>query len=146
MNRRNFLKLFGLLAAIPTTASAMRGIKPPPSFQQMTARKKKREINIYITLENRFHEIHGKHRLIIRKKRADGKWHAANYGEWTDSFLMHGRYVDADDMLTIEIQNGNTVNFTPIPNPYQEGKFESVNITWWQALYSDGRLMATPIL
>ena len=143
MNRRNFLKLFGLLAAVPTSVSAMRGIKVPPTFPQMRARKKKREINIYITLENRFNDIHGKHRLIIRKKRDDARWHAADYGEWSDSYLVHGRCVEATDMITIEIQNGNTVNFTPIPNPYQEGKFESVNITTADDFQT---LVATPIL
>jgi len=50
MKRRNFLKLFGLLA-IPTSAIGGKLIKTPPSFQQMRVRKKKkkREINLYIT-------------------------------------------------------------------------------------------------
>jgi len=146
MNRRNFLKLFGLLA-IPTSAIGGKLIKTPPSFQQMRVRKKKkkREINLYITLENRFHEVHGKHRIIIYRKFKDGKYHAGDYGDWSDTFLMHGRHVNADDLITVETQNGTSITFDLIPNPYQEGKFETMNITTelngWNY-----ELEATPIL
>ena len=132
MNRRNFLKLFGLLA-VPTSAIGSRFIKTPPSVVQMKQRKKKREINLYITLENRFNETHGKHRIIIRKKlksdHYEEHYRYKDVGDWTDTFLVHGRCVEADDLVTIEVQDGTSVSFTPTPNPYQEGKFEAMNIT-----------------
>jgi len=148
MNRRNFLKLFGLLA-VPTSAIGSRFIKTPPSVVQMKQRKKKREINLYITLENRFNETHGKHRIIIRKKlKSDHYEEHYRYKEasdWSDTFLLHGRRVDATDLITVETEDGTSVSFTPIPNPYQEGKFESVNITTqWERWTKT--LVATPIL
>jgi len=148
MNRRNFLKLFGLLA-VPTSAIGSRFIKTPPSVVQMKQRKKKREINLYITLENRFNETHGKHRIIIRKKlksdHYEEHYRYKDVSDWSDTFLLHGRHVDATDLITVETEDGTSVSFTPIPNPYQEGKFESVNITTqWERWTKT--LVATPIL
>jgi len=65
--------------------------------------------------------------------------------DWSDTFLLHGRCVEADDLVTIEVQNGTSVSFTPIPNPYQEGKFEAVNITSELNTWNY-KLVATPIL
>ncbi len=128
MNRRNFLKLLGIVAVVPTSAHAMRGVKVPPSFQQMRARKKKPEVNLYITLEKHFGKVHGKHRVIKSIKRGE-KYHIIDYGEWSDTYEVHGICVSADMMITVETQNGIAVSFTPIANPYQEGKFEAVNVT-----------------
>ena len=119
MKRRNFLKMFGLLAA-PVTAAAS-----PAALLNQRPRAKEKSINITITFPEGFYELHGKHRVTTRDKHNKPK----RDGQWSKIWRTYGMHVDNTDVIFIETEKSTSIVCYPLDDESVSGKFKSVEIS-----------------
>ena len=121
MKRRNFLKMFGLLA-VPVTAVAS-----PALLINRDRREKpvKKSINITITFPDGFYELHGKHRVTTRDKHNKPK----RDGQWSKIWRTYGMHVDNTDVIFIETEKSTSIVCYPLDDESVSGKFKSVEIS-----------------
>lgn len=121
MKRRNFLKMFGLLA-VPVTAVASPALLINQSRREKPTKK---SINITITFPKDFYELYGKHRVTTRDEHNKPK----RDGQWTRFYRRHDMHVDKNDVIFIETEKSTSLVCYPLDDESVSGKFKSVEIS-----------------